>query len=343
MKYIYDPSKEELIETKDIKPIKEEKMDTNDNKDLRIANHLRNQWGINNINSGAKYKSTTEKKNFIAKQTKHSADKIVNKHYINQKNKPPFTQVAENAVKELSVKFKDGHLINNAGTERISTVKEAIEINEALDKNFQDHKTDDYKKLIESNRLARKEKPSATWTRLDNQEKQRQKDHLNKLEHFSIENSNVKHKDYPKKAPVPLNRYQVFNEKKKKALEEKEFNKKFEQEYGDRAIEKDLRAKEMANRRSGKRPYDNFTTSELIVAEHSKDRAKEVLRGLKNPVVKDKDVEDISRKISLLERSRKQTEAEQAKAKREYDAVMNQPKDDDADKGLGSILRIWKK
>ena len=318
-------------------------METKDKKDLRIANHLRNQWGINNINSGAKYKSASEKKNFIAKQTKHSADQIVDKHYIKQKNKPPFTQVAENAVKQLSFEMKDGHIINNAGTERINTVKEAIEINEALDKNLLDHKTDDYIKYIESNRLARKEKPSATWTRLDNQEKQRQKDHLNKLEHFSIENSNVKHKDYPKKAPVPLNRYQVFNEKKKKALEEKEFNKKFEQEYGDRAIEKDLRAKEMANRRSGKRPYDNFTTSELIVAEHSKDRAKEVLRGLKNPVVKDKDVEDISRKISLLEQSRKQTEAEQAKAKREYDAVMNQPKDDDADKGLGSILRIWKK
>ena len=226
-------------------------MDTNDKKNLRIANHLRNQWGINNINSGAKYKSTSEKKNFIAKQTKHSADQIVDKHYIKQKNKPPFTQVAENAVKQLSFEMKDGHIINNAGTERINTVKEAIEINEALDKNLLDHKTDDYIKYIESNRLARKEKPSATWTRLDNQEKQRQKDHLNKLEHFSIENSNVKHKDYPKKAPVPLNRYQVFNEKKKKALEEKEFNKKFEQEYGDRAIEKDLRAKEMANRRSG--------------------------------------------------------------------------------------------
>ena len=48
-------------------------MDTKDKKDLRIANHLRNQWDINNINSGAKYKSASEKKNFIAKQTKHSA------------------------------------------------------------------------------------------------------------------------------------------------------------------------------------------------------------------------------------------------------------------------------
>ena len=44
-----------------------------------------------------------------------------------------------------------------------------------------------------------------------------------------------------------------------------------------------------------------------------------------------------------MEQSRKQTEAEQVKAKREYDAVMNQPKDDDTDKGLGSILGIWKR
>ena len=82
--------------------------------------------------------------------------------------------------------MKDGFIENNAGNHRLDTVAEAIELNEALDKNFQDHKRDDYKKLIESNRLARKEKPSETWTRLDKQEKQRQKDHLNKLEHFGI-------------------------------------------------------------------------------------------------------------------------------------------------------------
>ena len=135
----------------------------------------------------------------------------------------------------------------------------------------------------------------------------------------------------------------MFKEKQKKALEEKEFNKKFEQEYGDRSIEKDIRAKEMANRRAGKNPYENFTTSELIVSEHAKDRSKQILTALKNPVVKDKDVEDISRKISLLEQNRKQMEEEQLKAKREYDAVMNQPKDDDTEKGLGSILGIWKR
>ena len=201
--------------------------------------------------------------------------------------------------------MKDGFIENNAGNHRLDNVGEAIELNEALEKNFQDHKKDDYKKFIE--------------------------------------NSSIPHKDYPKKAPVPLNRYQQFKEKQKKDLEEKEFNKKFEQEYGDRAIEKDIRAKEMANRRAGKFPYENFTTSELIVSEHAKDRSKQILKSLKNPVVKDKDVEDISRQISLMEQSRKQTEAEQVKAKREYDAVMNQPKDDDTDKGLGSILGIWKR
>ena len=306
-------------------------MDTKDKQDLRIANHLRNQWGINNINSGAKYKSTSEKKNFIAKQTKNSADQIVDRHYKTQKNKPPLTQVAENAVKELSFTMRDGFIENNAGNHRLKTVAEGIEINEALDKNLLDHKTDDYIKYINRNK------------KVDPKQKQKDRDHLNKLEHFGIENSSVKHKDYPKKAPVPLNRYQVFKEKQKKALEEKEFNKKFEQEYGDRAIEKDIRAKEMANRRAGKNPYENFTTSELIVSEHAKDRSKQILNALKNPVVKDKDVEDISRKISLLEQNRKQMEEEQLKAKREYDAVMNQPKDDDTEKGLGSILGIWKR
>ena len=227
--------------------------------------------------------------------------------------------------------MKDGFIENNAGNHRLKNIAEGIEINEALDKNLLDHKTDDYIKYINRNK------------KVDPKQKQKDRDHLNKLEHFAIENSSVKHKDYPKKPPVPLNRYQVFKEKQKKALEEKEFNKKFEQEYGDRAIEKDIRAKEMANRRAGKNPYENFTTSELIVSEHAKDRSKQILSALKNPVVKDKDVEDISRKISLLEQNRKQMEEEQLKAKREYDAVMNQPKDDDTEKGLGSILGIWKR
>ena len=36
---------------------------------------------------------------------------------------------------------------------------------------------------------------------------QRDRDHLNKLEHFGIENSSVKHKDYPKKEEKPFHIY----------------------------------------------------------------------------------------------------------------------------------------
>ena len=310
-------------------------MDTKDKQDLRIANHLRNQWGINNINSGAKYKSTTEKKNFIAKKIQHKADQTVDKHYIKQKNKPPLTQVAENAVKELSFTMKDGFVENNAGNHRLDTVKEAIEINEALDKNFQDHKTDDYKKLIESNRLAETETPRATWNRLDKQEKQRQKDHLNKLEHFGIEHSSVKHKDYPKNKPLPLDRYKKFREKEEKKAADKKFNEEFDKDYSDKAIEQDIRGKEMRNRRAGKLPYENFTTSEMIVAEHAKDKAKKMLEALKTPVKRNKDVEDISNKITFIQNSRKQMEEDTARLKRQYDKVMKRPQDDDTYRGLG--------
>ena len=52
------------------------------------------------------------------KSTKQYADKIVDTDYKNSKNKNPFTQVAENAVKELSFTMRDGHIENNEGTKR---------------------------------------------------------------------------------------------------------------------------------------------------------------------------------------------------------------------------------
>ena len=81
------------------------------------------------------------------KHTKQLADKIVDKDYKNSKNKNPFTQAAENARELLSFKMQDGHL-ENSDNARVGTVKEAIEINEALDKNFQDQKKDDYLKRL---------------------------------------------------------------------------------------------------------------------------------------------------------------------------------------------------
>ena len=44
------------------------------------------------------------------KYIKGAADKIVDKNYKNTKNKNPFTQVAENAARELSFKMKDGFI-----------------------------------------------------------------------------------------------------------------------------------------------------------------------------------------------------------------------------------------
>jgi len=142
------------------------------------------------------------------------ADKIVDKNYQKNKNKLPFVQVAENAVNELSFKMKDGFIENNAGNKRLDNVGEAIKINEALDKNFKDQKQDSYLALLESNRLAANETPRQTWDREASYKGNRaaameakrldelqQKDDLDKMVHFGIENSSVKHPDFPKSPP----------------------------------------------------------------------------------------------------------------------------------------------
>ena len=287
-------------------------------------------------------------------QTNTLANKIVNKSYQQTKNKNPFTQSAEIAKDLLSFEMKDG-FIENKDNKRINTVKEAVEMNEALDKNVLDHKKDDYLNLIESNRLAEKESPKQTWNRLDANEKKRlhklrEKDELDKMVHFGIENSSVKHPNYPKAAPKPrltneqrrmmhyekawdvknpklaelpiikqninyqkmhnqdlknnmktwiadadeavkrnnptVNRYKNFKEKKKADLEEKEFNKNFEKEYGEQAIKNHVRAKVNKNRREGKKDYENLSINDIIVNEHTKDKAKEQLAAIKQHPVK---------------------------------------------------------
>ena len=90
-------------------------------------------------------------------QTNALANKIVNKSYQQTKNKNPFTQSAEIAKDLLSFEMKDGFL-GNKDNKRVDTVKEALEHNDALDKNVLDHKKDDYLKLIESNKLAERER-----------------------------------------------------------------------------------------------------------------------------------------------------------------------------------------
>ena len=181
------------------------------------------------------------------------ANKTVDKDYQNTKKKNPFTQSAEKAKELLSFTMRDGHIENSEGTARTTSAKEAIEINQALDENFEKHKTDDY---------------------------------LAKLKKFGIENSQTKHPNYPKKENPTVNKYKIFNDKKKKQLEDKKFNENFEREYGDKAIEDGLRARELKNKKEGKAPYENFSSNELIVAEHAKDKARKNLAAIKVEPIK---------------------------------------------------------
>ena len=231
-----------------------------------IKDYSRRSWGLED-------RPTSEKKIFPEQQIKQKADKIVDKSYKNTKNKNPFTQAAENAKRELSFRLRDDFIENNAGTARLNSVKEAIDINTALDENFQGQKRDDY---------------------------------IAKLKHFGIENSQTKHPDYPKvsnppilrnninrvskAAPVKLNptvnKYKAFKENQKKKLEDKKFDEEFKKEYSDQAIEKYVRGKVNKNIRAGKAPYEDLPTSYLIVGEHAKDKAKKQLAEIKIEHVK---------------------------------------------------------
>jgi|TARA_B100000315_G_C14579299_1_gene589613 hypothetical protein len=222
------------------------------------------------------------------KSTKQYADKIVDTDYKNSKNKNPFTQVAENAVKELSFTMRDGHIENNEGTKRLKTIKEGIEMNEALDKNLLDHQRGDYL------------------------------------------HNNVNSKNFPNKNNPTVQRYKNFKEDKK-------FNEEFEKEYSDKTIEQDIRSKENKNRVAGKAPYENFTQSQIIVAEHAKNKAKKKLKALMTPVKRNNEVDDISEKISLLQLHKKEMEEKTEKLKKEFDKIIDRPVDKDLYRGLGSI------
>jgi hypothetical protein len=222
------------------------------------------------------------------KSTKQYADKIVDTDYKNSKNKNPFTQVAENAVKELSFTMRDGHIENNEGTKRLKTIKEGIEMNEALDKNLLDHQRGDYL------------------------------------------HNNVNSKNFPNKNNPTVQRYKNFKEDKK-------FNEEFEKEYSDKTIEQDIRSKENKNRVAGKAPYENFTQSQLIVAEHAKDKAKKKLKALMTPVERNRDVDDISKRIFELQLHRNEMEEKTLTLKNEFNKIIDQPVDKDLYRGLGSI------
>ena len=140
----------------------------------------------------------------------------------------------------------------------------------------------------------------------ENFQKQKEDDHIKKLKHFEIENSQTKHPGYPKvsnppilrnnidrvskAAPVKLNptvkKYRDFKENQKKKLEDKKFDEQFKKDYSDQAIEKYVRGKVNKNIKAGKAPYEDLSTSYLIVGEHAKDKAKKKLAEIKIEHVK---------------------------------------------------------
>ena len=179
--------------------------------------------------------------------TNKLANKIVDKHYQQNKNKSPFTQVAENAVKELEFKYNSttGTFRNNDG--KTLPMKEALEATEALDKNFQDHKTGDYLAKYNSHP---------------------------KLEKMPLLNRNINNrKSTGVKTNPTVERYKHFKEDKK-------FKDDFEKEYGEQAIKNYVRAKVNKNRREGKADYENLSSSDLIVGEYAKEDAKKKLAAI---------------------------------------------------------------
>ena len=264
------------------------------------------------------------------KSTNRLADNIVDNNYNNSKNKNPFTQAAEKAKEYLSHTYNKttGKFENFDGVSL--PAKEANEVNEFWDKNFQNQKRDDY---LASNKLAQKETPLQTWNRLDKQEKQRQKNYADRLEKYGIEESSKKVPGYPKVSDQPIlanninnkltpeqrrkqnylktwgiedgphnpdlrniirnsvyeadaekknnptvNRYKAFKDNQKKKLEEKKFNQHMENEYGAKAIGQHLRKKIYANKKAGRAPYQDFSSSDIIVAEDLKEKAQKRLK-----------------------------------------------------------------
>ena len=225
---------------------------------------------------------------------KHKADQIVDKHYQQNKNKSPFTQAAKNVNDLLGYKFNHttGKTMNSEGN--VLPMKEAVKINDALEKNFRDHKERDY--LANLERYAwehdqnKRPKPPAVKA-LEEREKINRKPRSR--------TGNPSGRDYwrefvanggkklPEVSPEDLNRtsatetwdniYRSMTPFEKGAWNAEQRKEKLQNEKEERELEKDLRAREYKNKKAGKPPHANFSTSDQIVLEAAKDKARKQL------------------------------------------------------------------
>jgi hypothetical protein len=261
------------------------------------------------------------------------ATKIVDNDYKNSKNKNPFTQAAGNLRDQLKYSYNSttGKMDNADGGE--ASMMEAVKMNEALDKNFQDQKMDDYvKKLKHFGNIHSQEKvpgypkefnetPKQTWNRLHASEKERQQNYRRKkyyLKTWGIEDgphnpdlkkiirNSVYAADAEKKNNPTVNRYKEFKEQQKQKLEDKKFKENFEKEYGDKAMGQHIRAKVYKNRKLGKADYEGLPSSDIIVGEHFKEKAKKKLEAIKSSEILRKPETDA---IAVIENIRNEAPA----------------------------------
>lgn len=195
------------------------------------------------------------------------ANNIVDKNYKNKKVKPVFTQMADNARDLLGYKYNPttGDIRNNDND--VLPAKEAVKINDALEQNFKQHKQDDY---------------FAKLKRLGIEESKIKHPDYPKVSNQPILRNNVNTKSFPNKNPT-VSKYKAFKDNQKRELEEKRFNENFEKQYGDKAIGQHIRKKEYANKKAGRAPYQDFSSSDIIVAEDLKEKAANKLKAMNLP------------------------------------------------------------
>jgi len=75
-----------------------------------------------------------------------------------------------------------------------------------------------------------------------------------------------------------LDFYQTKTPLTKKEIEDKKFKKMMEDEYGEKALEKDVRAKIYKNKKAGKGEYEDFARHNIIIAENMRDRARKQIK-----------------------------------------------------------------
>tara|TARA_R100000656_G_scaffold104405_1_gene76600 strand:- start:994 stop:1869 length:876 start_codon:yes stop_codon:yes gene_type:complete len=197
---------------------------------------------------------------------KHKSDQIVDKHYEKVKVKPTFTKMADNARDLLEYKYNSttGKFTNSDGVE--VERNEAVKFNNAINKNFQDHKQDDYIAQLKHFGNINSQKKVSGYPRAAPK---------TKLTNMPLINRNINNlKTTPTKTNPTIERYKQFKEEKK-------FNENFEKEYSDKAMEKYVRSKVYENKKAGKADYEDLPSSYLIVGEAAKDRAKKELAAIK--------------------------------------------------------------